>query len=299
MKLAPMERADIAAGKPPTERGRRAFAICFALAMHVMVFWILSYIPQKPFSVPTPPIAVKLVIAQPVPKLLNAPKPETPKPVTPPIEPSPEPLKPEPKPEPEPELELEPEPERPSVTIIVEPNIAPPSPDPVVPSAPESGNQIPERWRLPKGAKIPLGKTQQPSSSQTQSLAKALDCLGFSADCAAQRKSIFAEEQLSNTDLVWMASEAHSGLSDSDLYGLSEAQIRERLGITTAGKNGFAILPGIVIDGPWWDALHGVNKACGYSVGVNESGSRELKKNCKPLKPSSKDRIGFIPKPVE
>ena len=96
-----------------------------------------------------------------------------------------------------------------------------------------------------------------------------------------------------------MPSHAHSGLSDSDLFGLSEAEIRERLGIPTAGQNGFAILPGIVIDGPLWDKLHGVNKGCNYSVGIGANGSKELRKHCEELKPSSKDRIRFIPKPVE
>jgi hypothetical protein len=134
---------------------------------------------------------------------------------------------------------------------------------------------------------------------QLEALSQALDCLGFDENCAAQRKLIFAEDQLSGTDLVWMPSFAHSGLSDSGLYGLSEAQIRERLGIPTAGQNGFMLLPGIGIDGPLWDVLHGVNRACKYSVGVGEDGTKELRKHCGDQKSSSKDRIGFIPKPVE
>ncbi len=123
-----------------------------------------------------------------------------------------------------------------------------------------------------------------------------MDCLkGFKTDCADQRKFVFAADQLSGTDLVWMASHPHSGLSDSSLYGLSEAEIHKRLGITVAGDNGFMILPGISIDGPLWDLLHGVNKPCDYSVGVGANGQRELRKRCAEKRPSSKDRIVFKP----
>jgi hypothetical protein len=157
---------------------------------------------------------------------------------------------------------------------------------------PEGDVLIPDRWRLPVGARTSLDKTKLENGS----LGQALDCLkGFRTECADQRKSLFAEEQLSETDLVWMASHPHSGLSDSRLYGLSEAEIRDRLGIPTAGQNGLMILPGLKIDGAWWDALHGVNKACEYGVGIGENGKRELKKRCPELRPSSKDRIGFKP----
>lgn len=161
---------------------------------------------------------------------------------------------------------------------------------------PAARPEIDERWHLQNGANIPIGKTEQPRNPNLAKLGQTLDCFGFDADCAIQRKEIFANEQLSETDLVWMRSYAHSGLSDSSLYGLSEAQIRERLGIPTAGRNGLFIFPGIVIDGPWWDKLHGVNKACSYSVGIGAGGQRELKKSCAKLKPSSKDIIPFKPK---
>lgn len=161
---------------------------------------------------------------------------------------------------------------------------------------PEGDTLIPDRWRLPVGARVSLEDTK-PSRGP---LGNSLDCLqGFRVECAELRKSVFADDQLTETELVWMASHPHSGLSDSSLFGLSEEEIRERLGIPTAGKNGFMILPGIVIDGPIWDALHGVNKNCNYSVGTGATGQRELKKNCDPLRPSSKDRIRFIPKPTE
>jgi hypothetical protein len=161
---------------------------------------------------------------------------------------------------------------------------------------PEGDMLIPDRWRLPVGARIRLEDTKLSRGP----LGDSLDCLqGFRVECAELRKSVFAEDQLTQTDLVWMASHPHSGLSDSRLYGLSEGEIRERLGIPTAGQNGVMILPGIGIDGPIWDALHGVNKNCRYSVGTGTSGQRELKKSCDPLRPSSKDRIRFIPKSAE
>jgi len=81
------------------------------------------------------------------------------------------------------------------------------------------------------GSRISLDKIGPPKGT----LQQALDCLkGFNANCAEQRKTVFADDQLSETDLVWMASHPHSGLSDSSLFGLSEAEIRQRLAIPTA-----------------------------------------------------------------
>ena len=272
--------------------------IGLVLGLHACLFFALSYVPQTPLAIPKPPIPVQLVLIDPAPKPLET-IPETPEIVAPPIKR--EPIKPEPEPELEREFESKPELESPpaEIIVVIPTPPTPPLVEPLRTEEPQVGTSIPERWRLPSGASISLDKTVQPNHSELGALAKSLDCLGFDADCAAQRKSIFAEDQLSGTDLVWMASHPHSGLSNSDLYGLSEGQIRKRLGITSAGENGFMLLPGIVIDGPWWDALHGVNKACDYGLGLDENGQKQLVKKCKPLKPSSKDRIGFIPKPVE
>jgi len=284
MKLDLMERAESSAGILPDSQARRAGVFGFALGVHFLIFWILSYSPPNPFAAPSPPIAVKLVIAEN--KVETESEPEE---TLQGSEPTPNRIEPEP----------EPESTRPAVNIILNPAPISPSPSPNAQSIPETGDPIPDRWRLPDGANIPLDKTEQPINPHLKALTQALDCLGFDADCAAQRKVIFAEEQLSGTDLVWMPSFAHSGLSNSDLFGLSEAQIRDRLGIPTAGKNGVMLLPGIGISGPWWDTLHGVNKACDYGLGFNDSGQKQLMKRCETLKPSSKDRIGFIPKPVE
>ena len=302
MKSELMERAKNTGGLPPPGNLRRAIAVGFALFIHGLFFFIFTYVPEKPLTLPSVPISVKLVIESPS-------SPETP--ATPKttrmaseIKPLPKPLEtlkadhvalaaPSTDPQPDPlqhENRMEPSTPAPPVT----------APLSILSSTDsQSGEPIPDRWRLPIGARIPLEETRQSQNPDFEALTKSLDCFGFDADCAVQRKVIFKEDQLTNTDLVWMRSYAHSGLSNSDFYGMSEAQIRERLGIPTAGQNGLTLLPGIVIDGTWWDALHGVNKACDYGLGINDLGQKQLIKSCAPLKPSSKDRIGFMPKPVD
>jgi len=130
----------------------------------------------------------------------------------------------------------------------------------------EKSGSIAPQWTLAK----PQGIDAQNRKIGPPSLEASLDCLkGFSVNCADQRKEIFAAEQLTQTDLVWMPSFAHSGLNNADLYGLSEAEIRERHSIPTAGNNGvFIPFTNIGLDGPLWDALHGVNKTCSYKGGI-------------------------------
>ena len=296
-----MERADDTGGDPAAEKTRHGFALIFALALHVGLFSIFSFVPERPLAVPQAPIPVKLVILDIAPALeadrpeetpVPAPEPQTPltDPIPVPTEPPPERTQTEPLPETAPKI-------RPAPTPAAPPRSIPLSI--LSTDDPQIGEPIPDKWRLPDGARIPLENMQQSQNPNLEALSKSLDCLGFALNGTVCVKAIFAEDQLSGTDLVWMRSYAHSGLSDSALYGLSEAQIRERLGIPTAGKNSFMLLPGIGIDGPWWDALHGVNKGCDYGLGFNAAGQKQLIKTCKPLKPTSKDRIGFIPKLVE
>ena len=297
-----MERAEDTGDKSPEDKVRRGIAIGFTLAVHAAIFVTLSFVPQKPLAVPKAPISVKLVI---VDASLPSEAEVTPKPAqkapaeTQPVSPPPETQKPN---IPAPLPTVKPQPETSADEISPEPLFEPPPSNPLSILSTQDdlfGDPIPDKWRLPDGASIPLDKTQQPRNPNFEALTRALDCLGFETECATQRKTLFAEDQLSGADLVWMPSYAHSGLNNSDFYGMSEAQIRERLGVPTAGKNGFMILPGIAIVGPWWDALHGVNKACDYGLGVNDLGQKQLMKRCKPLKPTSRDRIGFIPKPTE
>lgn len=279
----------------PIDKMRRMFAFALTLAIHVVLFAIFNFTPDKRFANPTPPIPVQLVTLD-APKIINQKVTVTNPAIALPI--------PAPKPSvtPSPVENTKPDEES------VDENVSNPSPAAALtPSQPSvdsnDGNLnskiIPDRWRLPSGASIPLDRTRQPPNPDFEALSKTLDCFGFDVDCALQRKDIFAEEQLTETDLVWMRSYAHSGLSNSEFYGMSEAQIRERLGVPTAGKNGLMIFPGIVLDGAWWDALHGVNKACEYGLGVNDAGQKQLMKRCKSLKPSPRDEIGLKPKPLE
>lgn len=301
MKSEIMERADDIEGDRPEETARYGIAVGAACVVHAILFSIFNFVPEKPLAISATPIPVKLVILDVSPPSQSEAPAETPVELIPMPPPLQQPL-PAPSAEPEPEP-VDPPREQPPAETLPQP--APSAPPQSVPLSilstedPQVGEPIPDRWRLPDGARIPLEDTQQARNPNLEALSKSLDCLGFDAECAVQRKVIFAEDQLTGTDLVWMRSYAHSGLSDSDLFGLSESQIRERLGIPTAGKKGFMLLPGLSIDGPWWDALHGVNKACEYGLGFNQSGVKQLMKRCKPLKPSSRDKIGFMPKPVE
>lgn len=303
-----MERADDTGDRNPEDKTRRAIAVGFTLAVHAAVFAILSSVPEKQLAIPKAPIPVNLVIVEtslpaeaetdsvPAKETTVETRPVSPPPVTPDRN-APAPL-PTIKPQAEPPEIVEESVDE----ISPEPQAAPPLIKPLsILSTQDSqfGDPIPEKWRLPHGASIPLDKIGPSGNPTFAALTRALDCLGFDADCAKQRKVVFSEDQLTGTDLVWMPTYAHSGLSNSDLFGMSEDQIRDRLGIPTAGKNGLMIFPGIAIDGPWWDALHGVNKACDYGIGINDLGAKQLMKRCKPLKPTSRDKIAFIPMPNE
>jgi len=267
-------------------------AVTLTALIHFCLFALLNSYAPKPADIDYQITKVQLVTLSPsLPEPTQPPaaEPTLPEPL---IEIPPEPLPEEPQPEtspaPPPDNEpsappdfIAPEPTQPPPPEFQPPDIQPPNGQSALPlqasPVPEGNVLIPERWRLPVGSRISLDQIEQPKGA----LEKTLDCLkGFNADCAEQRKSVFAEDQLSETDLVWMASHPHSGLSDSSLFGLSEAEIRDRLGITIAGENGFAILPGLTIDGPLWDKLHGVNKPCTYSLAIGENGQRELRKRC-------------------
>jgi len=258
------------------EEQRRNPARLFILLLlsafiHCYLFALFETSRPEPTKIDTQSISVALITLPP-PKVPQMPANASDNP--PPIKPNPAP-KAVPKP--------------PQISRIAPPV---PTPQPVPDIPPPTGQSSPpvqaaptpkgeilisDRWRLPVGARISLDQIGPAQGS----LGAVLDCLkGFETDCAEQRKFVFAEDQLSETDLVWMASHPHSGLSDSSLFGMSETEIRKRLGIPAAGENGFMILPGIGIDGPLWDKLHGVNKACKYSVGIGDGGQRELRKRC-------------------
>jgi len=229
---------------------RVMFSLAVAAGIHLSIFALFQSYNPAPINIDFEVLSVELVTLaaisppappEPIPEIKPVPKP-TPKPAL------------EPKRSPQPAPPPTPPPTSPPPIVIAPPT---PSPAPLPEIQPPDGQSsqpvqaaptpqgevlIPDRWRLPVGARISLDKI----GPKKGTFAHAMDCLkGFNTDCAEQRKFIFAEDQLSETDLVWMASHPHSGLSDSSLFGLSEAEIRERLGIPTAGENGFAILPGI------------------------------------------------------
>lgn len=114
---------------------------------------------------------------------------------------------------------------------------------------------IPSRWAL----KPPLETQRLEGLGFSQS---AIECLtSLEPDCQDLRKEVFAEYLLTETQLVWTPDRPDTGMP-AEFHGLSEQEILEKLGMNYAGGNAFMILPGISIDGPLWDKLHGVNKTC-------------------------------------
>jgi len=126
-------------------------------------------------------------------------------------------------------------------------------------------------------------------------LLEDLDCLrALSEDCAALRKEVFAEFELTEMEKVWTPNRADTGLP-SEFYGLSEREIRLKIGSKIAGENGFMILPGIGIDGSLWDMLHGVKKTCQMKRGINSDGRYEVVRVCPDSLPAARDKKYYIP----
>jgi len=123
---------------------------------------------------------------------------------------------------------------------------------------------IPSRWAL----KPPLSEQRLSGLGFSQ---KDIECLtSLEEDCTELRKSVFAEYQLSEMELVWTPNRADIGMP-ARFRGMTDQQIMEELGFNYAGGNAFMILPGITIDGPLWDKLHGVNKTCRLVPGIEPS----------------------------
>lgn len=120
-----------------------------------------------------------------------------------------------------------------------------------------------------------------------------IECLqSLSSECTALRKEVFAEYQMSETDKVWSPQYAHSGLP-SDFYGLSEREIRQKLGLHFAGENGLYIpFTNIGLNGGIWDKMHGVNKGCKSKIGrtsAMEGGRQIMIKDCPSYQEGSKN----------
>lgn len=278
-------------------------AVIAALALHALIYLILTVSPpqallpilDKPIPVqivesptsapaqPTPPIAAPAeldVLQTPVPAPDAVPVP-VPVPAPDPI-PSPQPIVP-------------PEPISPQTTSSTTSQDQPSAPVIIAqPATPEdddkdktAGNAyIPSQWALE-----PILSEPRLKGLFGEGFESDIDCIrSLSEDCNALRKSVFADYQLSEQDLIWTESFAHSGLTNPNFHGLSEREIRQKLAIPIAGDNAFVILPGIAIDGNLWDTLHGVNKKCSVLRG---------RRRCPDLKPKAADKRFNIPKKKE
>jgi len=73
-----------------------------------------------------------------------------------------------------------------------------------------------------------------------------VDCLrALSEDCAALRKEVFAEFELTEMEKVWTPQRADTGMP-SEFYGMSEREIRLKIGSHIAGENGMVLIPEIL-----------------------------------------------------
>ncbi len=201
------------------------------------------------------------------------------------ITPAPEPPKPKPKPKPKPEPIFIPEPQ-PALTVEPAPQPTRPSepamtrsPPPIIQqeispgggeigfpeSPPQRKPHIPSRWAL----KPPLAPKRLEGLGFSQADIACLTSL--KAECQDLRKDVFAEYRLTETQRVWTPNRPDTGMP-AEFRGLSDNEILEKLGMNYAGGNGLMILPGISIDGPLWDKLHGVNKTCRLIPSVKEGG---------------------------
>ena len=190
-----------------------------------------------------------------------------------------------PKPEPEPEPDLTPEPElRPSpitpppARTIPSPNItqdapsAPTTPKLIIDTPNTSGPVVDERFRL-KGWSGPV-------DDKLKGLQATTDCFGFSTKCAEQRKTLYAKYQVTPEERALEQRAPHVGLP-AEFYGLSEREIRKKLGVPFAGENGQVIIPFVLkIDGPLWDSLHGVKKHCKNVSAGNDARGQAYIKDC-------------------
>lgn len=283
--------------------GQRGGALVIALILHGALWAALS-VQNITHIKPSPPdeidvidvVWIGAVLPQEDPASVPVPEPQIAKPKPP----EPEPLEFEPL-EPEPPESQPSKPEDPAVIILATPEtVTPTNPsadsvprqDGTLQNGPSGGAEtnktyVPSRWAL----------NPTLSDNNLKGFTADIDCMqSLSPDCAEMRKEVFAEEQLTETDLVWTKKYAHTGLP-AEFYGMSERQIRERLGVPNAGENGQAIIPGFLyIDGPIWDALHGVNKGCKYKSAVKtQLNPMGFTKDCGTLRPAAKDEKYVIP----
>jgi hypothetical protein len=148
-------------------------------------------------------------------------------------------------------------------------------------------NYAPSRWAL----EPPLASKRL----EGLGLLGEAECLrSLSPDCKAIRQAVFEDYALTDTQKVWTAARADTAMP-SQFYGLSEREIRLKVGSKIAGENGFMILPGIGIDGELWDRLHGIKKGCQMKRGILPNGSFDVVGVCPESLPAARDRKYVIP----
>lgn len=267
----------------PIEPRRVALAAGLAFLVHCLLFLVLSRPrPSLPSFKAPEAISVKLL------PFIQAPQDPSQA-----IEPERK-LSPAPKPiaEPEPLTELIPQtqPDPQAAAPAVRPQILTRSPAitglsriPAEPINPYADS----RWALDP----PLAKERLKSLG----LFDDAECLrSLSEDCAALRKEVFAEYELTEMERVWTPTRADTGMP-SEFYGLSEREILRKLGSNIAGENGIYLLPGIGIDGQLWDFLHGVKKGCEMKRGINSDGKYGVVRVCPEMLPAARNRKYYIP----
>jgi len=258
----------------------------FAIGVHTAIIGAVLWIPGRVVEAALPNALSVVMVEQPSEEPNSDAESE---PEEPALVPAPEPRKPEFKPEPILEPEIIPE-----VTIedLPGPTGQPETEDSQTPitilqsdeltQTPGEGapaiSHIPSRWAL----KPPLAPERLEGLGFSQD---DIECLtSLKEDCTALRKEVFAEYRLTATELVWTPDRADTGLP-VEFRGLSEIEILEKLGTNYAGGNALVLLPGITIDGPLWDKLHGVNKTCKLrqsygSVQDGTAGKLEVRRDC-------------------
>jgi len=234
---------------------RIAIAFGLATAFHLLLFQILTFQKTKPFEVKEDYISVELVSLPHKAQTVDIVEQDAVENEDAPAPPPPPNIKPK---------ALKPPPAA-QVTITEAPDILASSKS----AAPaDSQNTVPlSQGTAPTPAPNQSSEDDIRMAEGLKALTADLTCLkGFSTDCADTRKDVFADFQMTETDKVYTKKYAHTGMPVA-FYGMSERQIREKLNLKFAGENGIVIIPGLLaLDGPLWDAMHGVNKKCEWKM---------------------------------
>lgn len=260
----------------PSLTSDAALALFVAIMLHVVILGVLLSIstPSAPMHLP---LSLSVVVIEAVdedetvgPNLEQEPRAKQatvqpkPRPISNPIPAARSETVPNPEPEPQqnvPREELSQDEIRPPITIIQNDSVK------SEPDENESNiSHIPSRWAL----KPPLATRRLEGLGFSHADIKCLTSLD--PECQDLRKEVFVEYLLTETELIWTPNRPDTAMP-AEFRGLSKQEILEKLGMNYAGGNALLILPGIAIDGPLWDRLHGVNKPCRLERAITGPGS--------------------------